>query len=1151
MSAQIPDGSRSSLACRARKVPVRGSLLTRNSTRGEAEWTRYERRPSTAARRLEISDHMLLEFVEGTLQSGDVGMRASARAQREAEVRELERLAVQQAALRRVATLVAREASQTEVFAKVAEEIGLLLEVAAAAICRYEPGGYATVVGIWGETRDPSPVGTRLTLDGNSIAAQIYRNQRPARLDPGDYEHPSGSMATGALLEGVRSAVGSPVVVNGRLWGAVGAAARPEEALPADAEERIAQFTELVATAIANVQAREEVRHLADEQAALRRVATIVAQDVPPSELFTVVAREVGTLLGVDYTGMIRYEPDHMFVTWMATWAAVGDHPPTPTRSSLVPGDQAAMVIADTGSPARVDDWANVPGPTAEFARKLGVKSSVASPIVVNGDLWGALAVHSKRSPLPPDTELRLLNFSELVATAIANVQDREEVRHLADEQAALRRVATLVAQDVASSELFDAVAREVGMLLDVDFTGMIRYEPDHRFVTRLATWAVSGEHPARPTRSRIVRGDQAAIVAETGSPARIDDWTKVRGPTAKFARELGVKSSVACPIVVNGNLWGALVVHSKSSRIPPDTESRLLNFTELVATAIANAEARSEVQRLAHEQAALRRVATLVAQGASPFSVFDAVAEEMTQVLGADGVTLSRYEPSDEVTVLAHWGPASELVPPGTRASHTDGESVTAKVRRTKRPARFVHAMGTPGSVSAFAQKAGARAAVGAPIVVDRRLWGLAVAHWRGEEPPPADTEERMAKFAELLGTAMANAQARVELHGFANEQGALRRVATLVARAASPEAVLAAVAEEVGRLLEVDHTIISRYDPDGLVTLVSRWARADADRLLAIGVRLEVKGRNIHTLVYQTGRPARLDGYHDASGAFSDFARDWEYRSSVGVPIGVEGRLWGVMIVGSSRVEKPLPPDIEARLAGFTELVGTAIANADAQTALTASRARIVAASDIARRRIERDLHDGAQQQLVSLALKVRAAQGLVPPEASELAEQLDGAADWLTNVLEELREIARGIHPAVLAEGGLPPALKTLARRAVIPVRLDVRVEGRLPEQVELAAYFVVAEALTNAVKHAHATVIDVEVAADPAVLHVDVRDDGRGGADMTSGSGLVGLTDRVGALGGRLSLHSPPGLGTQLEIELPLQDYNRGERVIPFE
>jgi signal transduction histidine kinase len=298
-----------------------------------------------------------------------------------------------------------------------------------------------------------------------------------------------------------------------------------------------------------------------------------------------------------------------------------------------------------------------------------------------------------------------------------------------------------------------------------------------------------------------------------------------------------------------------------------------------------------------------------------------------------------------------------------------------------------------------------------------------------------------------------------------------------------------------------------------------------------------LEPTGQNIHALVLETHRPARLENDGDASGAFADTACNWGYGSSVGVPISVGGRLWGVMIVGSTG-EEPLPADTEARLAGFTELVGTALANAEAQAALTASRARIVAAADTARRRIERDLHDGAQQQLVSLALKLRAAQGLVPPEAGELSRQLDGVADRLTSVLEELREMASGIHPAALAKGGLSSALKTLARRSAVPVRLDVRVEGRLPEPIELGVYYVVAEALTNAAKHADATVIDVEVAAGSDGLRVGVRDDGRGGAEIGRGSGLVGLTDRVGTLGGRLWLQSPPGEGTNLQIELPL-------------
>jgi signal transduction histidine kinase len=240
--------------------------------------------------------------------------------------------------------------------------------------------------------------------------------------------------------------------------------------------------------------------------------------------------------------------------------------------------------------------------------------------------------------------------------------------------------------------------------------------------------------------------------------------------------------------------------------------------------------------------------------------------------------------------------------------------------------------------------------------------------------------------------------------------------------------------------------------------------------------------------------------------------------------------------MIVASR--EKPLPAGTEARLAAFTELTATAIANAEAQAALAASRARIVATADATRRRIERDLHDGAQQRLVSLVLQLRAAQAAAPPGAGVPVQQLDEMAAGLTGVLEELREIAHGLHPAILAERGLRPALKELARRSAIPVRLDVQVAGRLPEQIETAAYYVVCEALTNAAKHAHATAADVQVTINEGVLHVRVRDDGRGGADFGHGSGLIGLRDRAEALGGQISLYSPPGEGTTLQVQLPV-------------
>jgi signal transduction histidine kinase len=224
----------------------------------------------------------------------------------------------------------------------------------------------------------------------------------------------------------------------------------------------------------------------------------------------------------------------------------------------------------------------------------------------------------------------------------------------------------------------------------------------------------------------------------------------------------------------------------------------------------------------------------------------------------------------------------------------------------------------------------------------------------------------------------------------------------------------------------------------------------------------------------------------------------------------------------------------------AGFTELVAAAIANAEAQAALTASRARIVDAADTARHRIQRDLHDGAQQRLVTLALQLRAAQAALPPDAGDLATELERLAEGLSAAHDELREIALGIHPVALAKGGLVSALTGLARRSTVPVHLDVRLEARLPEQIELAAYYVVAEGLTNAAKHADTDSIDVEVVTDGDVVRVCIRDDGRGGADLSHGSGLVGLKDRVETLGGRISLHSPLGTGTRVKIELPFAE-----------
>jgi signal transduction histidine kinase len=547
------------------------------------------------------------------------------------------------------------------------------------------------------------------------------------------------------------------------------------------------------------------------------------------------------------------------------------------------------------------------------------------------------------------------------------------------------------------------------------------------------------------------------------------------------------------------------------------------------------------KLRLLAEEQAALRRVATLVARGSPQEEVFAAVAEEVGRLLSVAGTRILRYEADGTATVIAGWSESVEVPPElevGARLA-LEGESLSSLVFRTGRPARIDGYANAAGPLSEPLRRAGVRSAAGAPIIVEGRLWGVMTAGSTKPEPLPSGMELRLAEFTELVATAIANAESRAGLARLANEQAALRRVATLVARGEPPEEVFAAVTEEVGRLLSVEYAHLGRYESDGTtMTIVAGWGRTGGPLAPPGGGRWSLGGNNVSTLVFETGRAARIDGFADASGPLGVAAREDGVDAGVGTPVIVEGRLWGVM---STHVPlgKPLPADTEARLASFTELVATAIANAESRAQLKASRARIVAAADETRRRIERDLHDGIQQRLVSLGLELRAVQAAVPPQLGELERDLSWVAEGLASAFDELREISRGIHPAILSEGGLGPALRSLARRSVVPVELHLDAERRLPARVEVAAYYAVSEALTNAAKHAHASVVNVELDTHDAILKLAIRDDGDGGADPGQGSGLVGLGDRIEALGGTLQVTSPAGSGTTLLIEVPLE------------
>ncbi|WP_270045980.1 GAF domain-containing protein [Solirubrobacter ginsenosidimutans] len=718
---------------------------------------------------------------------------------------------------------------------------------------------------------------------------------------------------------------------------------------------------------------------------------------------------------------------------------------------------------------------------------------------------------------------------------AVVAFTDMEERRRAADEHAALRRVATLVAEAVSPSELSVAVVAEVGGLLDADLAGMIRYEADGT-VTAVATWAAVGQHPeVRGPWS--LEGDRlATAIAQTARAAREDDWACVAGPIAAFVRErLGIDSSVGSPVVVEGRVWGALFVHStRGAPLPADTEDRLAEFTELVATAISNSEARTEVARLANEQAALRRVATLVARGVPPSDLFDAVAEEVAALLGADLAGMIRYENDDTATPVATWAANwhSEVVSP--LALLTGAGQLAETIAKTRRPARSDGEDGVAGTVAASIRKAlDIRSSVGSPIVVQGRIWGALFVHATHAEPLPPDTENRLQHFTELVATAIANSETRTEVERLAKEQTGLRRVATQVARKAPSREVFAAVGEEIERLLHVENTTILRYGGDKTATVVAASSESD----LVVGDNISLEGESVSARVLRTRRPARLDDYSRASGEFGTRLREGGVRSAVGAPIVVEGRLWGA-IIASTRQDEPLPTEVEFRVAEFTELLATAISNVQAWADLAASRARIVTAADEERRRVVRDLHDGAQQRLVHTVVVLKLAEREFVRNSEQVPILVREALEHAQRATDELRELSHGILPEALTHGGLDAGLHELASRTQVPIDLDVCVD-RLPATIEATAYFVVAEALTNVAKHARARKAAVSARVEDDTLRVEVRDDGIGGA-RTGGSGLVGLRDRLAALGGRLRVHSPDGRGTLVVAHIPLHN-----------
>ena len=1061
----------------------------------------------------------------------------------------LSRLADEQAALRRVATLVAREASPLELLETVAEEVARVVDVEAVGMLRFEPDGTATLVAQSDTPWDPPPLGTRLTLEGENVVTAVFRTGEAARLD--DWAKATGPVAEMAGVLGIRSSVATPIVVEGRLWGTLIAVTSQSEPLPESTDSRIGEFTELVATAIANAQARDELSRLVEEQAALRRVATLVAAGAAPTEVFDAVIAEVGQLLGAAQIGLARYENEHE----ISVLAIRGQSPEILRTGARLPldGDSVNARILRTGRSARLNFAEGGSGSIAGVLRRDDVNATVGAPIVVDGALWGMIGASWRGDDQPPaNAEKRVEKFTELVATAIANTESRAELaasearaRDLAGEQAALRRVATLVAKGASSDELFAAVAREVAGVIDLPLVALQRYEPDRTFTMV----GIAGE-TSFTVGSRWPVEDEgvAGMILATGRPARKQDYTTMRGPLGAAVRGDGMISMVGVPIVVDDSIWGFMTGAARQGApAPAGTEERLARFTELVATAIANSQARDRLAQLAYEQSALRRVATMVARAPASEQLFSTVAREVASVLDVPGVIVTRYEPDGTaVTVGEAFGPdlggAEQFLGIGTPMPPDPG-TLTALVLDTHEPARVDDLSTSPGTVGEVARAAELGSGCAGPIVVNGAVWGKMCVFSRLGTVLPVGTENRLRDFIDLIATAIANYEARAELAAsearareLADEQAALRRVATLVARGVSPEEIFSAVTNEMGRLFGSSQAYVGRFEADGSAMVVV--GVSDGIRGVSTGSRWELEDYMASARVYRTGRHARVErsDFEHGSGPMADLLREIGAVASVGAPIVVEGQQWGFVTVTDTN--ERLPVDAEKRLEKFAELLGTAIANADSRAELAASRARIIAAGDDARRRIERDLHDGAQQRLVTLTVALRRADAKLPTGADELRADLTGVAEGLTTAMDELRELSRGIHPSILTEGGLLPALKALGRRSPVRVKLDMGFEQRLPDHVEVAAYYTVSEALTNASKHAKATRVWVSLRVEDDMLLLSIRDDGVGGADSDRGSGLTGLRDRIEALGGRIQIESPSGSGTLIEVEIPI-------------
>jgi signal transduction histidine kinase len=535
-----------------------------------------------------------------------------------------------------------------------------------------------------------------------------------------------------------------------------------------------------------------------------------------------------------------------------------------------------------------------------------------------------------------------------------------------------------------------------------------------------------------------------------------------------------------------------------------------------------------AELERIADEQAALRRIATLVAEGVGEDELADAVTLEIGQLFEAHRANTMRLE-GDTLRVIGAWRTDDDRSQAVGLVFPAGGDTTSARIVDAAEAARVDsrEELRTELAQRLWAEH-GLHASIGAPIVVGGAVWGVVTAfRTQPDDPFPPGAELRLHDFAALVAQAIVNAEVRRETAELVAEQTALRRIATLVAAGRPQAEVLDAVTADAGALFEAETVTLVRWEGvQDEVSVVAAWSRAGSVSVEP-GSLYHPEPGSATLAVLETGYASRSEESSPERGPCSVIA----------APVIIAGSLLAAL-TASRHGPRLFTAGTEIRLRSFADLAAQSIANERAQAELRASRARIVSAADETRRRLERNLHDGAQQHLVSLAVSLRLAATMLPDAPNEARELLDQAAEELAQALDELRDLARGLHPAMLTERGLGPALEGLASRMPLPVSVEHMIDGRLPAPVEAAAYFVASEALANVAKHAQASNVAIRTGWEDGAVGIEVVDDGVGGADLTAGSGLRGLADRVEALGGTFGVASAPGKGTRLRARIPL-------------